>query len=147
MARTQLLTSESVSAGHPDKMADQISDSVLDAILAQDRNARVACETLVKTALAPMFAGRALRVLSWEGYNMLGNRDGFVLNDPDARESKTQSKDRAVKQILGDEDRPFWKDHKGAKLNAIRTRSLLRPGDSLFNYYTFELTAQVKYWD
>ncbi|MDJ0975231.1 MAG: inositol-3-phosphate synthase [Planctomycetota bacterium] len=61
-------------------------------------------ETLVKTALAPLFAGRALKVLSWEGYNMLGNRDGFVLNDPDARESKTRSKDRAVKQILGDED-------------------------------------------
>lgn len=61
-------------------------------------------ETLVKTALAPLFAGRALKVLSWEGYNMLGNRDGLVLNDPDARESKTRSKDRAVRQILDDED-------------------------------------------
>jgi len=61
-------------------------------------------ETLVKTALAPMFAGRALRVLSWEGYNMLGNRDGFVLNDPDARESKTRSKDNALRQILGEDD-------------------------------------------
>ena len=61
-------------------------------------------ETLVKTALAPMFAGRALRVLSWEGYNMLGNRDGFVLNDPSARESKTRSKDNALRQILGDEN-------------------------------------------
>ncbi len=61
-------------------------------------------ETLVKTALAPMFAGRALNVLSWEGYNMLGNRDGFVLNDPKARESKTISKDKAVRQILGHDD-------------------------------------------
>jgi myo-inositol-1-phosphate synthase len=61
-------------------------------------------ETLVKTVLAPMFAGRALRVLSWEGYNMLGNRDGFVLADPKARESKTRSKDRALRQILGDDD-------------------------------------------
>ncbi len=61
-------------------------------------------ETLVKTALAPLFAGRALRVLSWEGYNMLGNRDGFVLNDPHAKESKMRSKDRALRQILGDED-------------------------------------------
>jgi myo-inositol-1-phosphate synthase len=60
-------------------------------------------ETLVKTALAPLFAGRALHVLSWEGYNMLGNRDGFVLNDPKARESKTRSKDRALRQILGDD--------------------------------------------
>jgi len=61
-------------------------------------------ETLVKTALAPLFSGRALRVLSWEGYNMLGNRDGFVLNDPSARESKTRSKDKALRQILGDDD-------------------------------------------
>ena len=47
-----LFTSESVSEGHPDKMADQISDAVLDAILAQDPKARVACETLVKTGAA-----------------------------------------------------------------------------------------------
>ena len=46
-----LFTSESVSEGHPDKMADQISDAVLDQILAQDPEARVACETLVKTGL------------------------------------------------------------------------------------------------
>lgn len=46
-----LFTSESVTEGHPDKIADQISDSVLDAILAQDKNARVACETLVTTGL------------------------------------------------------------------------------------------------
>lgn len=46
-----LFTSESVSEGHPDKIADQISDAVLDAILAQDPNARVACETLVKTGM------------------------------------------------------------------------------------------------
>ncbi len=47
-----LFTSESVSEGHPDKVADQISDAVLDAILAQDSRARVACETLVKTGVA-----------------------------------------------------------------------------------------------
>ena len=45
-------TSESVTEGHPDKMADQISDSILDAILAQDPTARVACETMVTTGLA-----------------------------------------------------------------------------------------------
>ncbi|MGH8685450.1 MAG: S-adenosylmethionine synthetase N-terminal domain-containing protein, partial [Nitrosospira sp.] len=44
-----LFTSESVSEGHPDKVADQISDSILDAFLAQDPNARVACETLCST--------------------------------------------------------------------------------------------------
>jgi S-adenosylmethionine synthetase len=48
-ANSFLFTSESVSEGHPDKVADQISDAVLDAILSQDRKARVACETLVKT--------------------------------------------------------------------------------------------------
>ena len=51
-----LFTSESVSMGHPDKLADRISDGVLDAILAQDPNSRVACETLVTTGLA-MIAG------------------------------------------------------------------------------------------
>ncbi|MBT8099086.1 MAG: methionine adenosyltransferase, partial [Gammaproteobacteria bacterium] len=47
-----LFTSESVSEGHPDKIADQISDAILDAILAEDTGARVACETLVKTGMA-----------------------------------------------------------------------------------------------
>jgi S-adenosylmethionine synthetase len=46
-----LFTSESVSEGHPDKIADQISDAVLDAMLEQDKDARVACETLVKTGV------------------------------------------------------------------------------------------------
>ncbi len=51
MARNTTFTSESVSEGHPDKMADQISDAILDAIIAKDANARVACETLVKTGM------------------------------------------------------------------------------------------------
>lgn len=51
-----MFTSESVSEGHPDKVADQISDAVLDSILAQDPKARVACETLVTTGMA-MIAG------------------------------------------------------------------------------------------
>ncbi len=49
-----LFTSESVSEGHPDKVADQISDAILDAILTQDPNARVACETLCSTGLIVM---------------------------------------------------------------------------------------------
>ena len=52
MASRHLFTSESVTEGHPDKIADQISDAVLDAMLAQDRTSRVACETLVTTGLA-----------------------------------------------------------------------------------------------
>lgn len=51
MSDQMYFTSESVSEGHPDKIADQISDAILDAILAQDPKARVACETLVKTGM------------------------------------------------------------------------------------------------
>ena len=51
MSNSYLFTSESVSEGHPDKVSDQISDAVLDAILAQDKKARVACETMVKTGM------------------------------------------------------------------------------------------------
>jgi S-adenosylmethionine synthetase len=56
MSKSYLFTSESVSEGHPDKMADQISDAILDAIIAQDMKSRVACETLTKTGLV-MVAG------------------------------------------------------------------------------------------
>jgi S-adenosylmethionine synthetase len=52
MAESYLFTSESVSEGHPDKICDQISDSILDAYLVQDPDARVACEALTKTGLA-----------------------------------------------------------------------------------------------
>jgi S-adenosylmethionine synthetase len=52
MAEKFIFTSESVSEGHPDKVADQVSDAILDAILAQDPRARVACETLVTTGMA-----------------------------------------------------------------------------------------------
>ncbi|QTA82464.1 S-adenosylmethionine synthase [Desulfonema limicola] len=56
MSEKFFFTSESVTEGHPDKVADAISDSILDAIMAQDKNCRVACETLVTTGLA-MIAG------------------------------------------------------------------------------------------
>lgn len=58
-----LFTSESVSEGHPDKIADQISDAILDAIIAQDKNARVACETLVKTGM--VFIGGEITTNAW----------------------------------------------------------------------------------
>src|SRR2546430_4765748 len=51
-AQRHVFTSESVTEGHPDKIADQISDAVLDAIIAKDPAARVACETLVTTGMA-----------------------------------------------------------------------------------------------
>ncbi len=58
-------------------------------------------ETLLKSVLAPMFAQRNLRVLSWVGHNIFGNRDGWVLNDPRNKESKVRTKDQVVTQILG----------------------------------------------
>ena len=59
-------------------------------------------ETLFKTALAPMFAARNLKVLSWQGYNMLGNGDGEVLANPANREGKLRNKDVVLEEILGE---------------------------------------------
>jgi myo-inositol-1-phosphate synthase len=58
-------------------------------------------ETLVKTVLAPMFHARALKVLAWQGYNMLGNRDGQVLEDPSHKAAKLRNKDEVLRDILG----------------------------------------------
>ncbi|WP_392385615.1 methionine adenosyltransferase [Marinomonas primoryensis] len=63
MSEYSLFTSESVSEGHPDKIADQVSDAILDAILAKDPEARVACETLVKTGMV-LVAGE-VRTNAW----------------------------------------------------------------------------------
>jgi len=57
-------------------------------------------ETLVKSALAPMFQKRALKVLAWQGYNMLGNRDGETLRDPLRRANKCRNKDAPLHAIL-----------------------------------------------
>jgi S-adenosylmethionine synthetase len=64
MSERHLFSSESVTEGHPDKLADQISDAVLDAMLAQDPNCRVACETLVTTGLV-MVAGEITLAEGW----------------------------------------------------------------------------------
>jgi S-adenosylmethionine synthetase len=64
-----LFTSESVSEGHPDKIADQISDAILDAILAKDKNARVACETLVKTGM--VFVGGEITTNAFIDYEAI----------------------------------------------------------------------------
>lgn len=58
-------------------------------------------ETLVKSALAPLFQCRNLDVLSWEGFNILGNMDGCVLDHPENKESKIKSKDQVLSKILG----------------------------------------------
>ena len=61
-------------------------------------------ETLMKTTLAPMFVARNLKVMSWEGYNMLGNRDGKVLDAPDANAAKCKDKDACLRDILKDDE-------------------------------------------
>jgi myo-inositol-1-phosphate synthase len=77
------------------------------AQLAQERRAVFAGkdgktgETLLKTVLAPMFAARNLRILSWVGHNIFGNRDGQVLDDPRNKESKIRTKDQVITQIVG----------------------------------------------
>jgi myo-inositol-1-phosphate synthase len=58
-------------------------------------------ETLVKSALSSMFQSRNIEVMSWEGFNILGNMDGKILDDPDNRQSKIKSKDGLLPPILG----------------------------------------------
>ena len=72
MARVAFLTSESVSMGHPDKVADQISDAVLDACLADDPHSRVACETLVTTGLC-VVAGE-ITTNSWVNFTEVARK-------------------------------------------------------------------------
>jgi len=76
MTESTLFTSESVSEGHPDKMADQISDAILDALLAQDPASRVACETMVKTGMV-VVAGE-ITTNAWIDYEHLIRQ---VVND------------------------------------------------------------------
>jgi len=70
-------------------------------------------ETLVKTALAPMFAFRNLQVLSWEGVNMLGNNDGKALNQPANRVAKLRNKGNVLENILG------YEPHSGVDINYV----------------------------
>lgn len=58
-------------------------------------------ETLIKSTLAPMFLWRNLQVMSWEGFNLLGNMDGCVLSNPENKESKVRTKDQVLTRILG----------------------------------------------
>lgn len=60
-------------------------------------------ETLMKSVLAPMFVMRNMPVLSWAGFNILGDRDGQILNDPINKQSKLKSKDQTIHEILGEQ--------------------------------------------
>ena len=96
MTRKYTFTSESVTEGHPDKMADQISDSVLDAILAEDPHGRVACETLLTTGLCvvageittsayvdiPKLARETIKNIGYDNaaYGFDGNTCGVIIS-------------------------------------------------------------------
>ncbi|MCR9277996.1 MAG: methionine adenosyltransferase [Pseudomonadaceae bacterium] len=89
MADYSVFTSESVSEGHPDKIADQISDAIVDALLAQDRHSRVACETLIKTGVV-MIAGETrstgsidVDVIARQVIRDIGYSNGETGFDPD----------------------------------------------------------------
>ncbi|CAL7959226.1 methionine adenosyltransferase [Alphaproteobacteria bacterium] len=83
MNKCQFFTSESVSEGHPDKIADQISDAILDAIIAQDIHCRVACETLVKTGM--VFVAGEITTNAWADIDKIARdtiRDiGYISSD------------------------------------------------------------------
>lgn len=94
-------------------------------------------ETLVKTVLAPMFKARALKVQAWQGYNMLGNRDGAVLKDDAHRAAKLRNKDEALREILGDDD-----THTGVGIDFVPS---LRDWKTAWDFIHFEgfLGAQM----
>ena len=78
----------------------------VEEMFAQNNTPFMGCdgktgETLIKSALAPMFKHRDLKVLTWQGYNMLGDRDGRVLSDSKNKQSKLDSKDALLPSILG----------------------------------------------
>ncbi|MCW5588319.1 MAG: methionine adenosyltransferase [Legionellales bacterium] len=83
MSEYSIFTSESVSAGHPDKVADQISDAMLDAIIADDPHARVACETYVKTGMA--LIGGEITTSAWFDAETIARKviSDIGYNDPE----------------------------------------------------------------
>lgn len=122
-----LFTSESVSEGHPDKVADQISDAVLDAILSQDANARVACETLCSTGLIVLsgeittHASVDYNVIARETVKNIGYTSSnigfdsttcavltaFNKQSPDIAQGVNRSKEEEMEQGAGDQGLMF----------------------------------------
>ena len=122
-----LFTSESVSEGHPDKVSDQVSDAVLDAILTQDKNARVACETLCSTGLIVMSG--EITTTALVDYNVIARetikRIGYTSSDigfdsntcavltafnkqsPDIAQGVNRTKEQELEQGAGDQGLMF----------------------------------------
>jgi myo-inositol-1-phosphate synthase len=97
-------------------------------------------ETLLKTALAHMFAYRNLEVLSWEGVNLLGNNDGRVLNEPRNREAKLRNKGRVLGGILG------YDPHAGVTINYVPSLGDWKTAWDLIHFHGFldvPMTMQI----
>ncbi|MEW5743904.1 MAG: inositol-3-phosphate synthase [Nitrospirota bacterium] len=92
-------------------------------------------ETLVKSALAPLFLCRNLEILSWEGFNILGNMDGKVLDDPENKESKIRTKDRLLGKILG------YTPHSSVHINYVPS---LDDQKTAWNFIHFKGFLDVK---
>ncbi|HCX33068.1 MAG TPA: methionine adenosyltransferase, partial [Rhodocyclaceae bacterium] len=127
MSIEYLFSSESVSEGHPDKVADQISDAVLDAILAQDPYGRVACETLVTTGLVVIsgeittsahinymeIAREAVRRIGYDDsetgfdYKSCGVLTALNRQSPDIKQGVDNASDDALDQGAGDQGLMF----------------------------------------
>ncbi|HEX5637425.1 MAG TPA: methionine adenosyltransferase [Gammaproteobacteria bacterium] len=127
MSNTYLFTSESVSEGHPDKVADQISDAVLDAILAQDPTARVAAETLVTTGLTVLageittkavvnyakVARETIRSIGYDDPSLRFDADGcsvhvcYGTQSPDIAQGVDRASDDYLNQGAGDQGLMF----------------------------------------
>lgn len=88
-------------------------------------------ETLLKTALAPMFRDRRLNVMAWEGYNMLGNKDGAALEDPDRAKTKLSNKDAVLGDIL--KESPYL--HSGVRIDFVPS---LHDWKTAMDYVHFE---------
>jgi S-adenosylmethionine synthetase len=122
-------SSESVTEGHPDKMADQVSDSVLDAILADDPNARVACETLVTTGLCvvageittsayvdiPKIARATIKEIGYDNalYGFDGNTCGVIVSIDEQSPDIAQGVD-ASEELRGGVAGEDWLNSQGA---------------------------------
>ena len=127
MAERHLFTSESVGMGHPDKVADQVSDAILDALLAQDPNSRVACETLVTTGQCIIsgeittkatvdygeIARKTINKIGYtdDSYGISGDTCGMLVavhsQSPDISQGVTKGKGLHAEQGAGDQGMMF----------------------------------------
>ena len=137
-------TSESVTEGHPDKMADQISDAILDAILAEDPTGRVACETLLTTGLAvvageittgayvdiPKIARRTICGIGYdrESYGFDGHTCGVIVSIDEQSSNIAQGVDAALERRTGSTGDEFDRVGAGADLGKqLRQRDVRQP--------------------